>query len=146
MGLVVPIGYGLLLALSLLIAVGAVFGATTWRLGRRRGRAMVLLAWLVCTPVFGGLYTARILQQQRAWGFPIERQRPLVIFAMFSTLLAFTLGLPALGVVRRLRRAPELRTAVIARISAGLAFVGIVLALLVSVVMDLMRTLASPVR
>jgi hypothetical protein len=146
MGLAVPIGYGLLFTLALLIGIGALFGATVWRLGRRRGRAMVLLAWLACTLVFGGLYAARVLQAQRSLGFPAERQRPLVVFAMFTTLLAFTLGLPALNVVRRVRSAPELRTAAIARSSAGWAFAGIVLALLVSLAIDVVGVLASPVR
>lgn len=146
MGLAVPVGYRLLFALALLIGVGALFGAAAWRLGLRRGRAMVLLAWLTCTLVFGGLYAARVLQAQRSLGFPAERQRPLVIFGMFTTLLAFTLGLPALNVVRRVRSAPELCTAVIARASAGWALGGIALALLVSVVVDFVGLLASPVR
>jgi hypothetical protein len=146
MVLAVPIGYGLLFALGLLMGIGALFGAVTWHVGRQRGRATVLFGWLICTPLCAGLYAARVLQAQRSLGFPAERQRPLVVFAMFTIVLAFTLGLPALNVARRLRSAPELRTGAIARSSAGLAFVGIALALLATLVMDAMGVLASPVR
>ena len=141
-----PIGYRLLFALALVTGVGALFGASAWRLGRQHGRVTVLLAWLICTPVLGGLYAARSLQAQRSLGFPAERQRPLVIFAMFTVLLGFTLGLPALHVARRLRRSPESRTATIARSSAGFAFAGVLLALLVGVAMDVAGVMASPVR
>jgi hypothetical protein len=128
------------------MGIGALFVAATWHFGRRRGRAAVLFGWLICTPLFGGLYATRTLQAQRSLGFPAERQRPLVVFAMFTIVLAFMLGLPALNVARRLRSTWELRTGAIARSSAGLAFVGIALALLANLVMDAVGVLASPVR
>jgi hypothetical protein len=146
MGLAMPIGYRLLFALALLIGVGALFGAAAWRLGLRRGRAMVLFAWLACTLVCGGLFAARVLQAQRSMGFSAEQQRPLVVFGMFTTLFAFTTGLPALNVARRVRSTPHLHTAAIARASAGWALGGLALALLVSIVMDIVGLLASPVR
>jgi hypothetical protein len=114
--------------------------------GERRAHGISCASQLRCTPVFGGLYAARVLEAQRSLGFSAERQRALVTFAMLTGLFAFTLGLPALDVARRLHSGREPRTAAIARASAGLAFAGILLALLVTIVLDAAGVLASLVR
>jgi uncharacterized protein YacL len=103
--------------------------------------------WLFATPVLGSLYAARVLHVQRLLGFAAAQQRPMmIVFAMFSSLIAFTLGLPALDVARRLRRTPEQRIGKIARVSAGLAFGGVLVALIVTLVLDLSGILANPIR
>jgi hypothetical protein len=144
-GFAIPVSSSLLISIALQLGIGAVFGAVAWRLGRRYGRRAVFLSWLIGTPIFGAAYAARVLHAWQEFGIAPERFRPMVLFAVFTVLGAFTLGFPALDVARRLRQAPAQRMGKVVRAAAGLAVAGAILAVAATLITGLGRMLDTAV-
>ena len=145
-GFAIPISRSLLISLALQFGIGAVFGAVAWQLGKRYGRVAVFLSWLIGTLIFGAAYTLRVLQAWHAFGIPPDRYPPAPLFALFTVLGAFTLGLPALSVARRLRRSPAQGMGRVVRAAAGLAFAGGLLAIAAAIVTHAGRLLDASVQ
>jgi len=131
------LGASLLQFLILVAVIGAGFGMLSWRVAKSARVGLVGLIWVVTSLILGALGAFRITTVLRSIHSPMSGTNPLAFFAMQASFLAVVLAPVAITVVRRRRREMVTSMGRIAASSAGWALVGLLLALIIALALDL---------
>ena len=124
------------LAITVML-IGAVFGALVWRLTAARRTSSVFLSWAFTAVALGGLGALRLMSVQQQFGFANARSQLGVLTGIFAGILGISLAPAAIALRLRARRRPDTRLARIAVGSGGWALLGLLLAVIASLIIDL---------
>jgi hypothetical protein len=131
-------GAALLQILLGILLIGAVFGVVWWRPVLRHGSRLLGIGWVLSAVLLGVLGAIRATALIRRVGSPAARElQPVYFFVLYAMASAVVLAPPAIALLRRARRQRASSWGVIAASSAGWSLLGIVLAVIIALALDL---------
>jgi hypothetical protein len=122
-----------------LTVIGALFGIAALAIGRRLARSWIAVLWAAVAVTLGAVGAVRVGAAERRAGFTEAQQHPIALFATFSVFLGIVLLPPAVATWHAMSaRRPQTFTGRGLR-SVGWTLLGLVLALLIGLAVDLSR-------
>ena len=138
------LGVALLLVPLMIAVIGALFGVVAWRASRRRGPLPLVALWAATALVLGALGALRVRAVQHELGFASEYHHSTWTAFLFMSTLAIALAPTALALRARAQLQPRSTNASVAVASAGWSLVGLFLAVLIALVLDLSNVAFVP--
>lgn len=140
------VGFSPLLSLVTLCLLGAAFGVGATAMARRFGRSALLPIWLIVSIALGSIGAGRVLALERARGLGPDRLSASGLFALLIVTTAVILSVPTFQVWRRANRPDAIVYRRRAAAAAAWTFLGLLLAVVIALILDLSNVPFIPIR
>jgi uncharacterized protein YacL len=117
--------------------IGALFGALAWRLGAARRPGRLLVSWAIAAMALGCMGAFRLVRIQQQLGIANARSQSVLLAGLFSAFIGIALAPSTIALRVRARRLPESQLARVAFSSGAWALLGLLLAVIVGLAVDL---------